>query len=224
MGGPILIKAREEQCIGAGPCSDPRPMTYEEMLKYYTESEVEEMSKKIAPLEKGQLIEILAEVTGKTKAVHHAADICHVSATVVYGWIKDYGIEFDDSGMVVREPGEVPEPEEEMEEVLKAVGDGSSEYEKNLQVAANLVVQIASTDSEQSKIQEGHADTITITGKETTEITRKLGYAEHDIGNAIIIYDFRADLVKIVTPSNNEMTPEVARAVAEDILDIFGHE
>ena len=33
MSGPILIMAREKQCIGAGPCI-PRQMTEEERLKY----------------------------------------------------------------------------------------------------------------------------------------------------------------------------------------------
>jgi hypothetical protein len=239
MGGPILIKAREEQCIGAGPCSDPRPMTYEEMLKYYTESEVEEMSKKIAPLEKGQLIEILAEVTGKTKAVHHAADICHVSATVVYGWMKDYGIEFDTEGKVIiegkaPESEEYPEPKEyaeldkQMQKVAKVVGDSADD---SIHLEAKYEFKYEPADIFPKPLEsEVSTDIITIAGQETTKKHFRVGYAEYDIGNTIVQIDFRQELVKI-GKSNDESLPieepisfEEAIAAAELILDILGDE
>jgi DNA repair exonuclease SbcCD ATPase subunit len=221
MGTPVLIRAREEQCIGDGPCSEPRPMTEEEMLKYYTKEEIEEMSKKISPPAKEKLIEVLAEVQGKTKSVYHAAKVLKVSHMPIVNWIKDYGIEFDAEGKVIVE--EFKELDKQMQDLAKVAMEIpqieatsniiTKQGEELLQEAAELLADLASKP-----------DTITITGQETKEIRKKLGYAEHDIGNATIIYDFRADLVKIVTPNNNEMTPEVARAVAEDILDILGHE
>jgi hypothetical protein len=217
MGTPVKIREREDQCVGAGPCSESRPMTKEEMLKYYTKEEIERMSKKLEAPAKEKLLRILAELLGKTKAIYHASKVFGVSTPVIYGWIKEYAIEFDADGKVIVEE---KTPEQEVKEELlreepKLENPVVNEFiGEQLQKMKNLV----------NESIKGPNNTITITGQETKEISKRLGYAEHDIGNATIIYDFRADLVKVVTPNDNEMTPEVARAVAEDILDILGHE
>jgi hypothetical protein len=224
MGTPVGIRSREEQCVGAGKCSEPRPLTEEEMKKYYTESEVKEMSKKIEPVEKEKLVGILGEVSGKTKAVSHAAKVFDVSAPVIYTWIKEYGIEFDDCGKVIRESDKVVGQKEaaEFEESIQGISEVMQGYKPPI-IDGKTIVITDPTVLLEKEVIDNHGS-ITIVGQETKEITKRLGYAEHDVGNATVIYDFRADLVKIVTPNNNEMTPEVARAVAEDLLDILGHE
>jgi transposase-like protein len=239
MGTPVKIRAREDRCVGAGSCSNPRPMTEAEMLKYYTKEEIKRMSKKIDPPEREKLLETLAEIQGKTKAIHHAAKIFNVSYPVVCGWIKEYGIGFDVKGTVVREPEEFKELDKQMQKLseveipIPVIDDAGAIHLEMKEEASEdntekIVLDEGGWHSVPSTIRADSEikleDTITITGQETKEITRKLGYAEHDVGNATIIYDFRADLVKVVTPNDNEMTPEVARAVAEDILDILGHE
>jgi len=276
MSGPIRILAREKQCVGAGDCVS-RPMTEEEMRKYYTKEEIEEMAKKIEPPAKEKLLETLTGIRGKTKAVYAAAKAYKVSASVVFGWIKDYDIKFDVAGYVVREPEEVmlvhestpltveiggkmithdgekliqtatEQLDKEMERLSEVKipkptidDEGTITFQEADEVVISGIQSIEEPSEQEKEIQSiekainktvnlinkilQDSGTITITGQETKEITKRLGYAEHDIGNATVIYDFRADLVKITTPDDNEMTPEVARAVAEDILDILGHE
>lgn len=218
MGGPIRILAREKQCVGAGKC-ESRPLTEEEILKYGsikptkgkpvfhipktpTKKEVEKMGAKIIPPAKEKLLETLTGIRGKTKAVKNAAKIFGTSDPTIYKWMKDYGIDFDVDGLVIVK---VEDPKQEL------AGDDITDDIKAIQMGTVII----------PKKEPG---TITIAGQETEEIHRKLAYAEHDIGSATVIYDFRADLVKIVTLDDNEMTPEVARAVAEDILDILGNE
>jgi hypothetical protein len=213
MGTPVKIRAREEQCVGAGPCGDPRPLTKEEMLKYYTKEEIEGMSKKIGPPEREKLLIILSELLGKTKAIYHAAKVFNVSAPVIYGWIKDYGIQFDADGRVIRDNAKVVESEEKP--IQMPSSESEEEKEEFHVVGSDIKIDIVADDE---------ADTIHITGQETKEIPKRLGYAEHDIGNATLQIDFRKELVKIITPDNDEMTFEEAIAAAELILDILGHE
>jgi hypothetical protein len=217
MGTPVKIRAREDQCVGAGPCSNPRPLTAEEMLKYYTKEEIERMSKKLDAPAKEKLIETLQEKQGKTNALYHAVKVFEVSAPVVSRWIKEYGIEFDFEGKVIAED-KSPEPEvkeELLQEEPKQENPVVNEFiGEQLQKMKNLVDESI----------EGPDNTITITGKETKEIPKRLGYAEHDIGNATLQIDFRKELVKIITPDNDEMTFEEAIAASELILDILGHE
>lgn len=220
MGTPVKIRAREEQCVGAGEPTS-RPMTEEEMKKYYTEEEIEEMANKITPPAKEKLIEVLAEKKGKTNAVYHACKTFKVSAPTVLAWIKDYGIKFDDAGMVIRElVEEIPVPEEVTQEVNDDILDGITSYEEGLR----KVIEEGQYSSEQPSNIGKPNDTITITGQETKEIPKRLGYAEHDVGNAILQIDFRQEFIKIETPSNGEMSFEEAIAAAELILDILDHE
>jgi hypothetical protein len=206
MGTPVKIRAREDQCVGAGPCSESRPLTAEEMLKYYTKEEIERMSKKLDAPAKEKLIEILAEKKGKTKAIYHASKVLGVSTPVIYGWIKEYGIEFDAEGKVIVED-KTHEPEVKVDVPSKSLGNREI-------ILSDIVYPFVEADR----------STITITGKETKEIPKRLGYAEHDIGNATLQIDFRKELVKIITPDNDEMTFEEAIAASELILDILGHE
>lgn len=235
----ILIIEREKQCTGASECIS-RPMTKEEKRKYGSvkptkekpvfhipetpKREVEKVKGiKITPPEKEKLIEVLAGVKGKTGArsktstMGYVAKYFSVSIPTIIKWTKQYGIEFDAEGYVITNQGEKLIEEAAMQMGKEEDGLVHAEVKYELKYEPIDIFPKPLDDEERT-------DTITITGQETKEVTKKLGYAEHDVGNATVIYDFRADLVKIVTPSNNEMTPEVARAVAEDILDILGHE
>jgi hypothetical protein len=199
MGTPVGIRSREEQCKGAGKCSDPRPLTEEEMKKYYTESEVEEMSKKIEPPEKERLIEVLAVKKGRTNAIQYTAETFCVSAPVVYRWIKDYEIEFNNFGLVAGETKELIPPTEEVEhETANSILEG--------------ILELKQTEIEQP------ADIITITGKETTEIPQKLAFAEYDIGKSVVQVDFRAALVSI---NGMELPSDEAEAIADLLINIL---
>jgi hypothetical protein len=216
MDGPVLILAREKACRGAGECTS-RPLTKEEILKYYTKEEIERMRIKLEPPAREDLIKILAERKGKTNALYHAGKVFSASSTTIAKWMKQYGIEFDAEGRVITE-AKAQEPEVKEEETSSGTGTDTG---IDNQVANNFIEgQLQKMKSIVDESIKGQ-DTITITGQESTKLRSKLGYAEHDIGNATVIYDFRADLVKIVTPENGEMSLDVARAVAEDILDIL---
>jgi hypothetical protein len=203
MGTPVKIRAREDQCVGAGPCSDPRPMTDEEMLKYYTKEEIEEMSKKLEAPAKEKLIEILAEKQGKTNALYHAVKVFAVSAPVISRWIKEYGIEFDADGKVIAED-KAQEPEVKEDVPSESLGNQKI-------ILSDIVYPFAEADK----------PTITITGEETTKKHYKVGYAEYDIGNATLQVDFRQELVKIISPSDNEMTFEEAEAMVDLLNEIL---
>jgi hypothetical protein len=128
MGTPVKIRVREEQCRGAGPCTDPRPLTEAELLKYYTKEDIERMkagNEKIQPPEKEKLIEVLAEVQGKTKAVRHAAKRFYVSTATVCKWVKEYGIEFDVEGKVIE--NKAPEHEDEDKPTITITGQETKE-------------------------------------------------------------------------------------------------
>jgi hypothetical protein len=229
MGTPVKIRAREEKCVGAGPCGDSRPMTKEEMLKYYTKEEIERMSTKITPPEKEKLIEVLAKVEGKTKAIYHASKVFQVSSPVIYSWLKEYGIQFDYDGRVIRTEKEFAKLDEEMQNIAKVMNDEPADNmppvwkREPIIPKGDLVIGGDSFTHDEITMKD-NPDTIHITGQETTEIHKRLGYAEHDIGNATLQIDFRKELVKIITPDNDEMTFEEAIAAAELILDILGHE
>jgi hypothetical protein len=203
MGTPVKIRAREDQCVGAGPCSESRPMTEEEMLKYYTKEEIERMSKKLDAPAKEKLIEILAEKQGKTNSTVHAAETFKVSAPTVYGWIKEYGIEFDGEGKVIVE-NKALEPEVKEDVPSESLGNQKI-------ILSDIVYPFAEADK----------PTITITGEETTKKHYKVGYAEYDIGNATLQVDFRQELVKIISPSDNEMTFEEAEAMVDLLNEIL---
>jgi hypothetical protein len=234
MGTPVKIRARENSCTGAGECIS-RQLTEEEKQRYtntnqskekppvgvlateFIDMEVEQVKGiKINPPEKEKLLDTLGEVQGKTKAVHHTSRAFSVSATTILKWIADYGIEFDADGKVICEYEEFKELDKQMQDLAKVVDDSKPKADGDIELE-DIEVGVKAKDEEKT-------NTITITGQESTKLRSKVGYAEHDIGNATIIYDFRADLVKVVTPNDNEMTSEVARAVALDILDIFDHE
>lgn len=78
------------------------PITISERVIY-------EMANKIDPPAKDVLINALAEQTGKSKALKNAASKFAVSIATVYVWIKDYDIQFDADGKVIRSAEETPE-------------------------------------------------------------------------------------------------------------------
>jgi hypothetical protein len=216
MGTPVKIRAREEQCVGAGPCSNPRPMTEEEMLKYYTKEEIEKMSAKIIPPEREKLIEVLAEVEGKTKAMLHASDTFSASPATVYGWIKGYGIEFDDNGKVIGEAEEFKELDKQMQEVAKVVGDSTVP-------APEIKVVLDEGGIHHELVEKTKADivndsTITIKGQETKEIPVKIGYVEYEVGKSTVIVDYRAELVAI---NGMEFSKDEADSIADLLVNIL---
>jgi hypothetical protein len=216
MGTPVKIRDREERCVGAGPCGDPRPLTKEEMLKYYTKEEIERMSKKISPPEREKLLIILSELLGRTKAIYHAAKVFNVSAPVIYGWIKEYGIEFDDNGKVIHEPEEFKELDKQMQEVAKVVGDSTVP-------APEIKVVLDEGGIHHELVEKTKADivddsTITITGQETKEIPVKIGYVEYDIGKSTVIVDYRAELVAI---NGMEFSKDEADSIADLLVNIL---
>jgi hypothetical protein len=189
MGTPVKIRAREDQCMGAGPCSDPRPMTEEEMLKYYTKEEIDRMGSKIKPPAKEKLIEVLAECEGKTKALYHAVKVFAVSAPVVSKWIKEYGIEFDSEGRAIKESkdvvGDLPPAEEQNE--------STEPQEQNSNESVGCFESVVIEEQERTKAMTEAAE------KEAESIKDlcNLGYAEYDIGNSLIQIDYRKKLVSI---------------------------
>jgi hypothetical protein len=189
MGTPVKIRAREDQCMGAGPCSDPRPMTEEEMLKYYTKEEIERMSVKIIPPEREKLIEVLAECEGKTKALYHAVKVFAVSAPVVSKWIKEYGIEFDSEGRAIKENkdvvGDLPPAEEQNE--------STEPQESNNNDSVGCFESVVIADQEKAKAMVEAAEK----EAESNKDFNNLGYAEYDIGNSLIQIDYRKKLVSI---------------------------
>jgi hypothetical protein len=222
MGTPVLIRAREEQCIGAGECSLPRPMTEEELRKYYTEEEIEDMGKKITPPAKEKLIEVLGEKKGKTNAVYHAGKTFKASAPLIYGWIKDYDIKFDDAGMVIREPEEVmPEQEEATTQTEPESNKPEEEIQANEESEPEFTKYLDSQLQKLKKVVDesftGPADTITITGQETTKKYYKVGYAEYDIGKAFIQIDFRKEIVNF----SEGMSFEEVEAAIELLSEIL---
>lgn len=228
MGGPILIKAREEQCRGAGPCSEPRELTEIEVLKYYTKEEIEKLSKKKEAPEKEKLIEALSEQTGKTKSIIHAARKFHVSGPIIYNWMKEYGIQFGDDGKVV-----VESKPEAKEETQQAAGDGITDDTAAINAGALIIskgeliiedVELDITRTVTADEISAEGDTITITGQETKKLMHKVGYAEYDIGNTVVQIDFRRELVNIGKNSEEPISFEEAIAAAELILDILDHE
>jgi hypothetical protein len=213
MGTPVKIREREEQCKGAGECSPPRPMTEEEMLKYYTKEEIEEMSSKITPPEKEKLIEVLGEKKGRTNAIKHASKTFEVSAPLIYAWIKDYDVKFDNSGLVIQELEEVFALKVGIPEVEVNTLDNITEYEETLQPAID-----EERYSEEPDCEEELKDTIKITGQETTEIACKIGYVEYEVGKSVVIVDFRAELVSI---NGMELPQKEADAIADLLINIL---
>jgi hypothetical protein len=226
MGGPILIRAREEQCRGAGPCSEPCPVTEEEMLKYYTNKEIEEMGKKKEAPGKEKLIEALSELTGKTRAIIHTARKFGVSGPAIYNWMKEYDIKFGDDGKVI-----IESKPEAKEEIQQAVGDGIKDDTAAIQAGAPIIpnVELTSEDAFEYTGKDFATDEIKvegpkiiIAGQETKKISSRLAYEEHDIGDTLVQIDHRQELVSI--GNGKDMTFEEAIAAAELILDILDHE
>jgi hypothetical protein len=154
------------------------------------------MSKKIEPPEKEKLIEALATKKGRTNAIHYASETFKVSAPVIYKWIKEYGILFGDLGLVDCEQKEVIPPKEE---------------HKNDEEPPII-------DAGKIEVKNTNFETITITGKETTEIPQKLAFAEYDIGKSVVQVDFRASLVSI---NGMELPSEEAEAIADLLINIL---
>jgi hypothetical protein len=223
MGTPVKIRAREDQCMGAGPCSDPRPMTEEEMLKYYTKEEIDRMGSKIKPPAKEKLIEVLAERTGKTKALYHAVKVFAVSAPVVSKWIKEYGIEFDADGKVICEYEEFKELDKQMQEITKVVGDGTINVTEAIQTGDVVISkgELTNEDEEigiKAKGEIKPEGTINITGQETKEIPVKIGYVEYEVGKSTVIVDYRSELVAI---NGMELLQDEADAIADLLINIL---
>jgi hypothetical protein len=223
MGTPVKMREREEQCIGAGEPTS-RPMTEEELRKYYTEEEIEDMGKKITPPEKEKLIETLAEKKGKTNAVYHASKTFKASAPLIYGWIKDYDIKFDAAGMVIREPEEASV--EELDKAFNAISDVITDNAEAIQAGAVIIPKggITIEDAELGIVRVVTKDeikiegnTITITGQETTKKYYKVGYAEYDIGKAFIQIDFRKEIVNF----SEGMSFDEAEAAIELLSEIL---
>lgn len=232
MGTPVKIREREDSCTGAGECTS-RPMTEEEKIKYGIKAKEEKELKEviIQPPEKEKLIEALSKVKGKTKAKHYAAKMFSVSITTIDRWLKQYGIEFDDEDRVICES----EPKAQ-KQAPQAIGNSINDDTEAIQAGA-IIKQGEITLKEPDKITVTGIEpikkpehTITIKGQETTKLTHRVGYAEYDIGNAVVQIDYRQELVKI-GKCNNESLPteepisfEEAIAAAELILDVLGDE
>jgi len=216
MSGPILIKAREKQCTGAGPCI-PRQLTEEERIKYGIKkmegNEVKEV--KIIPPEREKLIGTLAEVTGKTKARHYAAKIFSVSVTTIDRWIKGYGIEFDAEGYVVRDRGEEVPPKEEASEVKQF--DEEVQELSEVKIPEPIVDDAGDIEKLLEELENNPIGTIHIVGQETTKKHYKVGYAEYDIGNAFVQVDFRKEIVDFSPGMSFEET-EAAIELLSEIL------
>ena len=130
------------------------------------------------------------------------------------------------------------EREKLIEEDPKAVGDSVAEFKKQVKDLEEAIVNSIEdgniiTNKGEKLIEEAAKEladlankpVITITGQEVEQkVPKRLGYAEHDVGDATVIFDFRKELIKVVTPENGEMTFETAIAVAEEILDVLGNE
>lgn len=228
MGTPVRILEREMQCVGAGKC-ESRPMTEEEKIKYGIKSkEANEVMKgvKITPPDREKLVKVLAKVEGKTKSIYHACKAFKVSSQTIYNWIKQYGIEFDAEGRVICEC----KPETQ-EQAPQTIGESINDDTKTIQAEAII---------RQGDIVLKGPDKVTITdfqtieglnnNQETTKLTHRVGYAEYDIGNAVVQIDYRQGLVKIGKISNDSLPTEEpisieeAIAAAELILDVFGNE
>jgi hypothetical protein len=244
MGTPALIKSREMQCVGAGePIS--RPMTEEEMLKYssikplgkkpaayimaseFTDLEVEEMKGvKINPPEKEKLLDTLGEIQGKTKAIYHAAKVFKISSQTIYNWMKGYGIEFDDSGKVIRERVEVTSEQEEAttrieSEAIKPEEEIQANEESESVVTEYLDSQIQKLKKVVDESFTGPGGIITIAGQETEKKYYTIGYAEYDIGSNILVkIDFRQELIKIDN-ENQDMTFSEVEAIVDLLNDIL---
>ncbi len=244
MGGPIRILAREKQCVGAGDCVS-RPMTEEEKIKYGIKEDRKLKKVKITPPEKEKLLEILAEVQGKTKAIMHAAEVFSVSKTTMLKWIKDYGIDFDAEGRAIVKVAEEVLPVQECPPLtVKIEGDrlthdGEKLFQGVLQEAlneANKAKPEGTVDFQNASFVMGSCgemkldDNITATGEEKKAIPRKPSYVEYDIGNAIVQIDFREKLVNIgksgeeYPPTDQPISFEEAVVVAKLVLDILGNE
>lgn len=231
MGTSVKIRAREEQCRGAGPCI-PRKMTEEEKLKYanikplkekppigvleeeFLDMEDIRMNKKIDPPSKEKLIEVLAECQGKTKAVYHACKAYDVSVPVIHRWIKDYGIEFDYEGRVIKKSedvvGDLPPAEEK--------NDNHEPQESNSNNSVGCFESDVMADQERAKA---------MTEKEAKSIKNlcNLGYAEYDIGDSLIQIDYRKKLVSI--NEGKEMSFDDATKVSDllsSLIKKFGSE
>lgn len=220
MSGPIEIKERLMQSVGAGECTS-RPLTEEEKHKFDNikpqkrarfipmESEIEEifemedlsMNPKIVAPEKEELIETLSQVQGKAKALRHAAKEYSVSNTTVLNWTKRLGIEFDVYGKVVVENKDPV-----------VLGIDKEGFYTTSEPKAESKEEKPETDSAKDKPKS------------------KLGYAEHDIGNAILQIDFRDKLVNISKSGEESIavegpiTFEEAIGVAEMILEVLAGE
>lgn len=195
MGTPIPIRSREEQCKGAGECIS-RPMTEEEFKKYFGGKG---MVKKLETPSKEKLIEVLAEVQGKTKSMHHAAKAFAVSATTISNWIKNYGIQFDESGCVIREPDE-PTP------ILEDAAQENIPKLETKEFAMETMKKIAETLDE--------------TKQKEKALPCKVGYAEYDISeNLWLKVDFRQKLVSV--NDCKEFTFEEAEALTELMLEVI---
>lgn len=193
MGTPIPIRSREEQCKGAGECIS-RPMTEEEFKKYFGGKG---MVKKLETPSKEKLIEVLAEQQGKTKSMHHAAKAFAVSATTICNWIKNYGIQFDESGCVIRQTEEAAPVSTETNEGFKSTEEFAMETMK----------KIAETLEEAN--QKGKA------------LNCKLGYAEYDITDKLFVQvDYRQKLIRIEN-GMQDLTFEEASAVIEFLSEIL---
>lgn len=204
MGTPIPIRSREEQCKGAGECIS-RPMTEEEFKKYFGGKG---MVKKLETPSKEKLIEVLAEVQGKTKSMHHAAKAFAVSATTISNWIKNYGIQFDESGCVIREPDEpTPISEDATQENIPTL---EKEEEKTFK----------STEEFAMETMKKIAETLDETKQKEKALPCKVGYAEYDISeNLWLKVDFRQKLVSV--NDCKEFTFEEAEALTELMLEVI---
>ena len=243
MGTPIKLISREKQCVGVGKCIS-RPMTKEEQRKYggvkptkgkpvfhipvkETKGEVEKVKGvRIIPPEREKLIETLAEVQGKTKARHHAAKIFSVSVSTIDRWIKQYGIEFDAEGKAIREPEEFAELDKQMGDLTKLLAHSATDNTETIKPAEFTIIPKGELSEEflkynRDKAEENaRSDTITITGQETTKKYYKIGYAEYDIGeNVLIKVDFRQELIRIES-DKEDMTFTEIEAVIDLLNDL----
>jgi transposase len=199
MGTPVPIRKREFECKGAGECIS-RPMTEEEFKKYFGGKG---MVKKLETPSKEKLIEVLAEVQGKTKSMRHAAKAFAVSATTVYNWIKEYGIEFDESGCVIRES----------EETTPILEDAAQENIPKLETKEFAMETM-------KKIAEALEETKEETKQKEKALHCKVGYAEYDISeNLWLKVDFRQKLVSV--NDCKEFTFEEAEALTELMLEVI---
>lgn len=189
-------------------------------------------STKIELPEKEKLIEVLAQVKGKTKAIRHAAKVYFTSMTPISNWIKEYGIQFDDSGMVIREGNEPVGPERKVSLLKEIALEVKPEFSipgyetiTDATVAKQADTQESNFASEilellkEAKPEIVNDFKVTIIDQETNELPYKLGYAEYDIEGVLVQVDFRKQLVSI--NNSKDMTFEECNGVLELLNQII---